>query len=119
MASKPLLNIDKVKEPFNLVKALQYMEENGEFIRFQHNGQDFYMYQSTETRPVLVNGKRQLVELSHVRAFDRYHTPITTLDLTSLFEEVFTIMRFNEQGEPIWEEEDVSPLPEENDSESL
>ncbi len=56
MASKPLLNIDKVKEPFNLGKALHYMEENGEFIRFQHNGQDFYMYQSTETRPVFVNG---------------------------------------------------------------
>lgn len=103
MATKPLLNPDKIKEPFDLKTALQYMTENGEFVRFKLDDQDFYMYLATETRPVMVDGKRKLIDLTNVRAFDKWHTPITTLDLNRLFEKSFYIMQFDSRGEPIWE----------------
>ena len=105
MATKPLLNLEKVKEPFDLKTALRYMAENGEFVRFKQDDQDFYLYLAIETRPVLVDGRRQLMDLTHVRAFDKWHTPITSLDLNQLFEKSFYIMQFDSRGEPIWEEE--------------
>ena len=104
MATKPILNLEKIKEPFDLKTALQYMTDNGEFVRFKHDDQDFYLYLATEARPVVVDGRRKLIELTNVRAFDKWHTPITSFDLTQLFEKSFYIMQFDSRGEPIWEE---------------
>ena len=112
MATKTLLNLDKIKEPFNLKTALQYMTENGEFVRFKHGDQDFYMYLATETRPVMVEGRRQLIDLTNVRAFDKWHTPITSFDLTQLFEKSFYIMQFDSRGEPIWEDAAPEVVPD-------
>lgn len=113
MATKPLLNLEKIKEPFDLKAALQYMTENGEFVRFKHDDQDFYLYLATEARPVVVDGRRKLIDLTNVRAFDKWHTPITTLDLNRLFEKSFYIMQFDSRGEPIWEDAvpEVAPQP--------
>ena len=84
---------------------MRYMEEHGEFIRFKHKDQDFYLYLSKEERPVVIDGKRQRVTVSRIKAFDRYQTPVSVLGLPFLFEKAFWLMRFDKEGEPIWDEE--------------
>ncbi|HEM3384913.1 TPA: hypothetical protein U1A67_000442, partial [Streptococcus suis] len=39
-----LLNLEETTQPFDLATALQYMKENGEFIRCKNATNDFYMY---------------------------------------------------------------------------
>ncbi|GGE26829.1 hypothetical protein [Streptococcus himalayensis] len=97
-----LLNMDKVTEPFNLETALSYMRKNGEFIRCKTLEQDFYMYLEEVRRPVLKNGKRQLVTTEMVWAFNQWGSTALTLNLSDLFQDCFYLMRFDEFGNPDW-----------------
>lgn len=99
-----LLQLDTITEPFDLATALKYMGENGEFIRGQIDGRDFYMYKDTQKRPSVVKGKRQFVDVTTVWAFDRYNNSVTTLNMANLFDKTFHIMRFDENGNPDWTE---------------
>ena len=36
-----LLDVETVTEPFDLQTALRYMDENGEFIRFKNDTDDY------------------------------------------------------------------------------
>ncbi|HEM5981280.1 TPA: hypothetical protein U2B36_002185, partial [Streptococcus suis] len=58
-----LLDLSTITEPFDLATALQYMKENGEFIRCKNATNDFYMYRDVQRRPGIVNGRRQFVEV--------------------------------------------------------
>ena len=58
-----LLDVETVTEPFDLQTALRYMDENGEFIRFKNDTDDYYIYKETQKRPAIVGGKRKLVEV--------------------------------------------------------
>ena len=57
----------------------------------------------TQKRPAIVGGKRKLVEVPLVWAFDRYNNSITTFRFTNMFDKAFYIMKFDEAGEPIWD----------------
>lgn len=62
MEEKELLpDLSRIIEPFDLVAALTYMRENGEFIRCKNEGEDFYMYREVQKRPVIKEGRRQLM----------------------------------------------------------
>ena len=99
-----LLNVDTIAEPFDLQTALRYMDENSEFIRFKNDVEDYYIYKETQKRPAVVGGKRKLVEVPLVWAFDRYNNSITTFKFTNMFDKNFYIMKFDEAGEPIWDD---------------
>ncbi|HEL2527685.1 TPA: hypothetical protein TZ304_002276, partial [Streptococcus suis] len=45
-----LLNLEETTQPFDLATALQYMKENGEFIRCKNATNDFYMYRDVQKR---------------------------------------------------------------------
>ena len=98
-----LLDVETVTEPFDLQTALRYMDENGEFIRFKNDTDDYYIYKETQKRSAIVGGKRKLVEVPLVWAFDRYNNSITTFRFTNMFDKAFYIMKFDEAGEPIWD----------------
>ncbi|CQR24986.1 hypothetical protein BN1356_01329 [Streptococcus varani] len=97
-----LLNIDKIKEPFDLETALSYMRKNGEFIRCKTSEQDFYMYVEEVRRPAIKNGKRQLITMETVWAFNQWGSTTLTLNITDLFSHCFYLMRFDEEGNPDW-----------------
>ncbi|HEL2343755.1 TPA: hypothetical protein TZR44_002381, partial [Streptococcus suis] len=61
-----LLNLEETTQPFDLATALQYMKENGEFIRCKNATNDFYMYRDVQRRPGIVKGRRQFVEVETV-----------------------------------------------------
>lgn len=97
-----LLDLSKVKQPFNLGTALHYMKENGEFIRCKNDQNDFYMYRDAQKRPVIVDGHRQFLEVETVWAFNQWGGTTTTLNVADLFQENFYIMAFDDQGNPDW-----------------
>ncbi|WP_369351045.1 hypothetical protein AB6M97_02085 [Streptococcus hillyeri] len=97
-----LLDLKEITEPFDLATALQYMKENGEFIRCKNANNDFYMYRDVQKRPAVVKGKRQLVEVETVWAFNPWGGTTTTINVAGLFNEEFYIMKFDENGNPDW-----------------
>lgn len=101
-----LLNINKVTEPFNLETALRYMRQNKEFIRCQTSDQDFYMYLDEVKRPVIKDGKRELITTETVLAFNQWGSLAVTLNISDLFNDCYYLMRFDEEGNPIWSQEE-------------
>ena len=105
MEEKKLLNdISRITEPFDLVAALTYMRENGEFIRCKSEGEDFYMYREVQKRPVIKEGRRQLMEVETVGALTQWGATVPTMNLSELFHKNFYIMQFDEKGNPDWSE---------------
>lgn len=99
-----LLDLTKVNQPFNLATALSYMCDNGEFIRYKKDDQDFYIYKDVQKRPAIIDGKRQFVEVETVWTFNKWGGTATTLNVSELFDENFYIMTFDESGNPDWSE---------------
>ncbi|HEM6081653.1 TPA: hypothetical protein U2B95_000064 [Streptococcus suis] len=99
-----LLDLSTITEPFDLATALQYMKENGEFIRCKNATNDFYMYRDVQRRPGIVNGRRQFVEVETVWAFNQWGGTTTTINVADLFNEEFFIMQFDENGNPDWKD---------------
>ena len=102
MAENTLLDLSTITEPFDLATALQYMKENGEFIRCKNAINDFYMYRDVQRRPGIVNGRRQFVEIETVWAFNQWGGTTTTINVFDLFKEDYYIMKFDENGNPDW-----------------
>lgn len=100
---KPL-NPKEITQPFDLTTALTYMRENGEVIRGQTGGQDFYFYLDTQRRPVLVNGRRVFKTIETITGTYRWGGVLTALPLSELTGEHYHIMNFDETGQPIWDE---------------
>ena len=98
MEEKELLpDLSRIIEPFDLVAALTYMRENGEFIRCKNEGEDFYMYREVQKR-------RQLMEIETVGALTQCGASVPTMNLSELFLKNFYIMQFDEKGNPDWSE---------------
>ncbi|MFM0591354.1 hypothetical protein, partial [Streptococcus suis] len=76
-----LLDLSTITEPFDLATALQYMKDNGEFIRCKNATNDFYMYRDVQRRPGIVNGRRQFVEVETVWAFNQWGGTTTTINV--------------------------------------
>ena len=94
MEEKELLpDLSRITEPFDLVAALTYMRENGEFIRCKSEGEDFYMYREVQKRPVIKEG-----------ALTQWGATVPTINLAELFHKTFYIMQFDEKGNPDWSE---------------
>ena len=99
MEEKKLLpDLSRITEPFDLVAALTYMRENGEFIRCKSEGEDFYMYREVQKRPVIKGGRRQFIEV------ETWGATVPTMNLSELFHKNFYIMQFDEKGNPDWSE---------------
>ncbi|KXU09428.1 hypothetical protein Javan226_0046 [Streptococcus phage Javan226] len=99
-----LLDTTQITQPFDLLTAVKYMRENGEYIRYRSNGYDFYMYISKEQKPVVVSGKRQLKEFEKIYGVSQYGGSITNIPLADLLDAKCYIMQFDENGDPIWSE---------------
>ncbi len=102
MAEGNLLDMETVTEPFDLKTALGYMTEHGEFIKGEQDARSFYMYSTTQKRPTIVDGKRKMIEITKVYAFDMYGQNLINLNVANLLDKQFTIMEFDESGAPIW-----------------
>lgn len=105
-----LLDLTKVTQPFNLATALDYMKENGEFVRCRGKDRDFYMYRDVQKRPSVVNGKRKFVDVETIWAFDQWGQSVTVLPIADMLNEEFYIMGFTEDGEPDWGTEEPSTV---------
>lgn len=105
---KPL-NLKDVTQPFDLATAIGYLRDHNEVIRGQSNGQSYYFYLDTKRLPVLVNGRRQFKTVETVSGVYQWGGPVTTISLGDLLGETFTIMLFDESGQPIWAEPTTLP----------
>lgn len=113
MEEKEILpDLSKITEPFDLATALSYMREHGEFIRCKDEGEDFYMYREVQKRPVIKEGRRQLMEVETVGTQTPWGGTVPTLGLSELFHKHFYIMQFDEKGNSDWSE----PHMKENES---
>lgn len=108
-----LLDLRKVTQPFDLATALQYMTENGEFIRCKTADQDFYMYRDVQQRPVIVNGRRQLIEVETVWSYHQWGGVASSINVSDLFNKQFYIMGFDETGQPDWSDPMIEEKKEE------
>lgn len=99
-----LLDLSTITEPFDLATALVYMKENGEFIRCKSETQDFYMYRDVQKRPVVVNGRRQFVDVESVWAYTQWGGISTSINVADLFKKDYYVMKFDENGNPDWSE---------------
>lgn len=106
--SKTPLDISKVQEPFDLATALTYMTQYGEFIRCIKGDLDFYFYQFTENRPILVEGCRQWVTVNSIQTSTQWHSSVPHFDMALLNESCFYLMGFKENGDPNWEHPQTS-----------
>ncbi|HFU4115926.1 TPA: hypothetical protein ACGO7F_000378 [Streptococcus suis] len=97
-----LLNLEETTQPFDLATALQYMKENGEFIRCKSATQDFYMYRDVQKRPAIVNGRRKFVDVETIWAFNQWGSTTTTINIADMLNEEYWIMKFDEHGNPDW-----------------
>ena len=97
-----LINLETITEPFDLATALKYMKENGEFIRCKNAVNDFYMYRDVQKRPVIVNGRRQFVDVESVLAYNQWGGISTSINIADLFKENYYVMKFDENGNPDW-----------------
>ena len=102
ITTNTLLDLSTITEPFDLATALQYMKENGEFIRCKNAINDFYMYRDVQRRPGIVNGRRQFVEIETVLAYNQWGGISTSIDIADLFKKDFFVMKFDENGNPDW-----------------
>lgn len=95
--------VTEIEEPFDLITALQYLKDNDEFIRYKSATKDMYIYKDTQKRPTIVNGKRKLVTVETIRAISRWGSNEVSFNIENLLDENFYIMKFDEEGEPIWD----------------
>lgn len=96
------LDPQAINQPFDLSTAIRYMRENGEVIRGQIGGQNFYMSLDVQRRPVMVGGRRVFRNIETVTGVYQWGGPVTTIPLADLFAESFHIMSFDELGNPLW-----------------
>lgn len=101
-AENTLLDLETIKEPFDLETALRYMKEHGEFIRCKSATNDFYIYRDVQKRPVIVNGRRQFKDVETVWAFNQWGGTATTINVADLFNLEYYIMTFDTEGNPDW-----------------
>lgn len=93
-----------IVQPFDLSTALTYMRDNGEVIRGQTGGQDFYFFLDVQRRPVLVNGRRIFRTIESITGVYRWGGNLIALPLSELTGDHYYIMNFDEIGQPIWDE---------------
>lgn len=97
-----LLDETQTTGTFGIGEAITYMKENGEYIRYTTEHQDFYMYINTEKKPVTIDGKRQLKEFSNLVAVSQYGNTVNNIEVSSLLDAKCSIMQFTEEGNPVW-----------------
>lgn len=107
------LDPQTIEQPFDLATAIGYMREHGEVIRGHHGGQAFYMTLDVQRRPVIVNGRRVFKNIETVTGVYQWGSQVTTIPLSDLFTQSFTIMSFDEDGNPLWVEPASTELGEE------
>ena len=102
ITTNTLLDLSTITEPFDLATALQYMKENGEFIRCKSETQDFYMYHDVQKRPTVVNGRRKFVDVESVLAYNQWGGISISINIADMFKKDFYVMKFDENGNPDW-----------------
>ncbi|MFA9413271.1 hypothetical protein ACERC8_01290 [Streptococcus sp. E29BA] len=115
---KPL-NLQDVTQPFDLATAIGYMRDNNEAIRGETGGQSYYFFLDVKRLPVLINGRRQFKTVETISGVYQWGGAVTSIPLADLLGESFTIMLFDEAGQPIWSAVEHTALLGDEGTESL